>query len=114
MGSPVRPKGPSCGPIRSKALVMGNRILHNEALQPFRMCQSHAKADGPTVVLHIERVVRQAESLRESVHQLSDMVEGVSELFRVGPIAVSEPRIVGRNKMVVVCKSRQQRLKHPG
>jgi hypothetical protein len=92
---------------------MGDRILHNESLHSLRVCQGHAKADRPTIVLHIEHVVRQTERLREAVHQLSDMVKGISELFWVGPIAVSETRIVGRNQMVVVCEPRQQRLKHP-
>src|ERR1700733_3763380 len=114
MGRPVRPKCPPCCPIRPKTFVMGNRILHDESLRPLRMCQGHAKANRSTVILHIERIVRQTERLREAVHQLSQVVKGVSELFWVGPIAVSEPRIVGCNQMVVACKPRQQWLKHPG
>ena len=86
---------------------MSNCILHDESLNPLRMCQGHAESDRPTVVLHVERIARQTERLREAVHQLSDVVEGVIELLWVGPIAVSEPRIVRRNQMVVVCKPRQ-------
>jgi hypothetical protein len=70
------------------------------------------KPTGP-LVLHIEGVVRQTERLREFVHQLTDVVEGVSELIWFGPIAVPEPGIVGSYQMVVVREPRQQRLKHP-
>ena len=41
------------------------------------------------------------------------MVEGVSRTASVGPVAVSETRIIGRDQMVVVRKPRKEWLKHP-
>jgi hypothetical protein len=53
-------------------------------------------------------------SMEQQVSYCTVMVEGISIFYReAGPIAVSESRIVGRNQMVVICKPRQQRLKHP-
>ena len=56
---------------------------------------------------------QEERSMEQQVSYRTVTVEGVSEVFWVGPIAVSEPRIVRRYQMVVVCKPRQQRLKHP-
>jgi len=47
---------------------MGNRILHDESLHPLRMCQGHAKADRPSIILHVDRIVRHTERFREAVH----------------------------------------------
>ena len=66
------------------------------------MCQCHAKANRPAIVLHIKRVVRQTQRLREIVYHGSDVVEGVIELLGIRPVAVSVTGIVWRNQMVVV------------
>ena len=81
---------------------MGHRILHDERLHPLWVGQGHAKADRPTVVLHVERVARQANSQREVVHDRSDVVKGVVELLRIWPVAVAVARIIWRNQMISV------------
>jgi hypothetical protein len=68
-------------------------------------CARPCKGQRAAIVLHINRVVRQTERFCETVHQLSDVVEGISELLWVGPIAVSETRIIGRSQMVFICES---------
>ena len=73
---------------------MSYRILDDESLHPLGMCQCHAKANRATVVLHVERVARQTQRLGEIVHDRGDVVKGVGELLRVGPVTVSEAGIV--------------------
>ena len=92
---------------------MADRILDDKSLHALGVCQCDAKADRSTVVLHVERVMRETECLREAVHHGGDVVEGVVELLRVGPVAVPVARIIGRDQMVAVCEPRQERLKHP-
>ncbi len=77
------------------------------------MGQDHAKAHGPAVILHVERVVREPERFGEVVHDLGDVIEGVCEFFRVGPIAVSETRIIGRDQVIAIGKPREEWLEHP-
>ena len=48
------------------------------------MGQDHAKADGAAVILHVERVVREAERFGEMIHHVCDVVEGVGEFFGSG------------------------------
>jgi hypothetical protein len=72
MSGSVRPEGsPGC-PICSKAFVVSDRILDDEGLHSLWVCQCHAEANRPTVVLHVKRVVQQAERLREGVHHRGD------------------------------------------
>ena len=103
LSSPVRPEGSPGRPVRPKTFVMSNRILDDESLHTLRMRQCHPKTDRPTVVLHVKRVVRQTERLREVIHHGGDIVEGVIKLFGVGPVAVSVTRVIGSNQTVVIC-----------
>src|SRR6202012_3069785 len=76
------------------------------------MRQSHPKPYWTSVVLHVKRVASQAESFRKVVDDAGDMVEGIVELLRVGPVAVAVAGIVRRDQMVLISEARQQRLKH--
>ena len=111
--APVCPECPPRCPDRSEAFVVSDRILDDESLNPFRMCQCHAKANGPAVVLHIQRVVRQAHRLCEIVDHGSDVVERIIEPLRVRPFAVSEARVIGRDKVITIGKPGEERLEHP-
>src|SRR5437762_12603438 len=77
------------------------------------MRQRHAKADRSAVVLHVERVMREAECFREVIHDLGVMIEGVRELLRIWPVTVSEARVVGRDKVIVIRESSEEWLEHP-
>ena len=92
---------------------MRDRVLDDESLRPFWVCQYHAKADRAAVVLHIKRVVRQPERFGEVVHNLGDVIEGIREFFRVRPVAVSEAWVIGRDKMIAIGKPGEERLEHP-
>ncbi len=81
-------------------------------LDPFGMGQDHAEADGSAVVLHVERVAREAERLGEMIHHAGDVIEGVREFFWVWPIAVAEARIIGRDEVVAIGKAGEERLEH--
>src|SRR5262245_24783709 len=113
MSGPVSPECPPCDPDRAKAFVVGDRILDDESLHPLRVGQCHAKANRPTVVLHVKRVVRQSQRLRELVYCGSDVVEGIIELLRVWPVAMSEARVIGRDKVITIRESGEERLEHP-
>jgi hypothetical protein len=91
---------------------VGDSILNNESVDAFGMGEDHAEADGPAVVLHIKMVARQTESFGEVGHDFGDMVEGIGEFFRVGPSAVAEAGIVGRDQMIAIRKAGEERFEH--
>ena len=93
---------------------MRHGVLDDERLDPVRMRQSHAKADRTAVVLHVQRVARETERLGEAIHDLGEVIERIRELFRIGPVAVSETRIVRRDQVIPIGQPREQRLEHPG
>ncbi len=78
-GKQVRPQrffvrrtiGPECAasrPIDSESFVVGHRVLNDEGLYPFWMCQNDAKAHRPAIVLHIKCVSGQTKRLREIIN----------------------------------------------
>ena len=79
----------------------------------YRMGQGHAKTHGAAVVLHVKRVAREPKSFGEVIHGFGDMIERVREFFRVGPVAVSEAGVIGRDKVIVIGKPGKERLEHP-
>jgi hypothetical protein len=90
-----------------------DRVLDDESLRPFRVCQYHAKAHRAAVVLHIKRVAREPERFGEVVHDLGDVIEGICEFIWVRPVAVSKAWVVGRDKVIAVRKPGEKRLEHP-
>ena len=86
---------------------MSHRILHDEGIDALRMCQRHAEAYGPPIVLHVECVSAQAKYLREIIDDPSDVVEGLVKLLWVRPIAVAKTGIVWRDQVVLVRESCQ-------
>ena len=113
VGGAIRPKGAARLPDCAQTLVMRDRVLNDQRLDPLRMRERHAEADRAPVILHIERIARQADRLDEVVHDRGDVVEGVGEGLRVWPVAMPESRIVGRDQMVAVGKPGEERLEHP-
>ena len=99
---PVRPeRSPGC-PVRTEAFIVCHRILYDERFHPLWVGQGHTKANRPPVVLHVQRVVRQAKSHREVVRDQSDVVERIVELLRIWPVAVAVAWIIRRNQMISV------------
>src|SRR5207302_8628233 len=114
VGGAVGPKGPTRPPDRAQALVMRHSILDDETLGSVRMGQGHAKTHGAAVILHVKRVAREPKSFGEVTHGFGDVIERVREFFRVWPVAVSKTEVIGRDKVIAIGKSREQRLEHPG
>ena len=85
---------------------MGDSILDDQRLNPFRMRERKAKADRAAIVLHEENVAMQIESHRELIHDGRQMVESVREGSRVRRPAMTEAGIVRRDQMVAVGKQR--------
>jgi hypothetical protein len=77
------------------------------------VCHGHAKANRPSVVLHIKRVAREPERFAEVIHDLSVVIEGIREFFRVRPITVPEAGVIGRNKVITIAKPGEERLEDP-
>ena len=52
----IRPKFAPGLPIRAQAFIVSHSILYDEGLDALRMCQDHAEAYRPSIVLHVECV----------------------------------------------------------
>jgi hypothetical protein len=70
------------------------------------------KTDRATVILRVKRVAREPERFGEMNHDFGDAIERVRELFWVRPVAVSEARVIGRNKVIAIRKPGEERLEH--
>src|ERR1700691_3657964 len=46
------------------------------------------------------------------IHNVGVMIEGIRELFRIRPIAVSEARVIGRDQVIAIGKPSEERLEH--
>ena len=92
---------------------MRHSVLDDESLDSIRMGQGHAKTHGAAVILHVKRVAREPKSLGEVIHGFGDVIERVREFLRVRPVTVSEARIIGRDKVIVIGKLGEEGLEHP-
>src|SRR6266496_1518383 len=99
-------------PVCAQPFVVRDRVLNDESFYALGVRECHAKTNGPAVILHVQRVAREAERFGEMIHNLRDMIERVSEFLRVWPVAVSEARIIRRNKVKSIGKSSEERLEH--
>ena len=112
VGRAVGPKSPPCLPIRSQAFVVRHGILNDESFDPFRMRQDHAETHRAAVILHVQRVARESERFGKVVHDLGEVIERVREFLRVGPVAMSKARVIGRDQVIVIGKAGEERLEH--
>ncbi len=92
---------------------MGDGVLYDERLHAFRMSNGEPEPDRPTIILHVQRIAIEAERLGEVLHHLSNMIERVGKRLGARRIAVTEPRIIRGNEVVIRGETRQQRLVHP-
>ena len=112
VGSTIGPKGAPRFPVLAETGVVCYRVLDDESFDPVRVSQDHAKADGATVILHVEGEAGETERFGEVIHDFRDVIEGVRELFRVRPVAVSEAWVIGRDKVIAIGKTGEERLEH--
>src|SRR6266702_1154311 len=77
------------------------------------MRQSHAKTNRDAVILHVKSKTREPERFGKVIHDLGVVIEGIREFFRVRPVAVSEARVIGRDKVIAIGKPGEERLEHP-
>ena len=92
---------------------MRHSVLDDQGLDPLRVGQGHPETHGAAVILHIKRVVRDAQRFGEVVHDLGVVIERVGELLRVRPVAVAKARVVGRDEVIAIGKPGEERLEHP-
>src|SRR6476659_9329854 len=76
------------------------------------MSQGHAKTNRAAVILHVKGIAGEAERFGEVTHNLGVVIEGIREFFRVRPVALSEARVIWRDKMILIRKPGKERLKH--
>src|SRR5579871_5924703 len=112
VGRAIGPEGASRFPLLAETGVVGYRILDDESFDSLRVGQDHAKADGATVILHVEVEAGETERFGEVIHYFRDVIEGVRELFRVRPVAVTEAWVIGRDKVIAIGKTGEERLEH--
>jgi hypothetical protein len=92
---------------------MCHRVLNDETFESLRMCEGEPEANRAAVVLHIQTVMSEPDSLREVIDNSGDVVEGVGEDRRLGRVTVTESRVVWRDHMVAVRETGKERLEHP-
>ena len=110
--SAIGPKLSPRIPIRTQALVVGDGVLYDQRFHAVGVRQDHAKTYRAAVILHVKSVVREAERFGEVVHDVGDVIERVWEFFRVGPVAVSEAGVIGRDHVIAIGKAGEERLEH--
>src|SRR5579859_2475292 len=113
LGSPQRGKqrrhfrmslrlGPVLGntlPPGPETLFISVGVLNDQRLQPIRMSEDQAIADGRTVILHIYAVATDLELFEQLVGRLSQMIEGVVVDRGRRGVALTEARIVGSDQV---------------
>ncbi len=67
------------GPLRAR------RISDDHRLNSFGMSQGHTKTNRAAVVPHEQSVAIQMQLLRKVLHDLSQMTEGIGEIFVIRP-----------------------------
>src|SRR5256885_1241179 len=77
IGCAVGPKSAAGFPVFPETGIMRHGILNDQRLNALRVSKSQAKANWPTIVLHVEAVMRQAERLGKMLHHGRNVVEGV-------------------------------------
>src|SRR4029453_18143222 len=100
-------------PICAESFIMRDGVLNDESFHSLRVCKQHAKTDRTAVILHVKRVARESQRFGEVIYDLGDMIERVRELFRVRPVAMSEARVIGCNKMKSIGEPEEKGFAHP-
>src|SRR5260370_6581357 len=113
VGCAVGPKSAAEVPVFPETALMRHSILNDERLNALRVSKSQAKANWPTIVLHVEAVMCQAERPGHMLHHGRNVVEGVRELGMIRPIAMAETRIIRSDQVIAVGQALQKRLIHP-
>src|ERR1700740_1942885 len=89
----MRPKLAARLPVCPQAFVMGNCILNNQSFYALGVRQDHSETHRPAIILHVKCVAREPERFGKPIHDVGVVIECVSELFGIRPIAVSEARV---------------------
>src|SRR5450755_2855688 len=113
VGCAVGPKSAAEVPVFPETTLMRHSILNDERLNALRVSKSQAKANWPTIVLHVEAVMCQAQRFGHMLRHGRKVVEGVRECGRIRPIAMAETRIIRGDQVIAVGQALQKRLIHP-
>ena len=99
VAGPVSPEITTGLPERPQTVLVSDRVLDHQRIQPIGMRHRQTEPDGPAVVLHKEAVQIETHELREAFDDSSQVVEGVGERRWVWRCPVAESWIVGSHQM---------------
>src|SRR5215469_2436691 len=86
-----------------QSLFIGVAVLHNEPAHPLGMLQGKAPSYGRPIIHNVQGVACNTELFEQTVNQLAEAVESISELASVWHFALAVSRIVGSDETVAVC-----------
>ena len=92
---------------------MGAGVLNDKPLHAFRMCDSQPETDGSPIVLHVQNVVLKTQHFSKALHHLRNVIKGIGKFLAAGRIAMTEPRIIRCNEVILRGQTGQQWLEHP-
>ncbi len=75
------------------------------------MGQGHAKI-GAAIILHVKRVARETERFGEEIYDLGVVIKRIRKFFRLRPVAVSEAKVIGRDKVIAIGKPGEEGFEH--
>jgi hypothetical protein len=113
VGGPVGPERAAGVPQRAEAVLVRDRVLHDQRPHPGRVRGRQPESNRAAVVLHEQGVPSEAEQVGEAPDDLGQVIEGVGEAGRVGRVAIAETRVIRRDEVEGVGQPRQQRFPHP-
>src|SRR5215469_7018373 len=110
----VSPVSPNRIPELLQSLFIGVAVLHNEPGHALGMLQGKPPSYGRAVVHNIHGVACNTELFEQTVNQLAEAVESISELASLWHITLAVSRIVRSDQTIAVCQGRNQVAEHVG
>ena len=91
---------------------MRDGVLDDQRLHPLGVGERQAEPDRAAVVLQVQAVVDDPLQLQESIDDLGEVIERVSERLRRGRVAASEARVIGCDQTESVRQARDEVAEH--
>ena len=108
-GAPVLPKrSPEAVPGFRETDFVSVAVLDGQPFQSVRVPRDHPEADRAAIVLNEQTVAIKTTTAEKGLRNLGEFVEGVSKACRIGHVAVSETRIIGRDHVKTSGQRRNQ------
>jgi hypothetical protein len=96
----------------SAILVVQRAVLGDDGPDGLGMLEGEPESNWGAEIHHVQREALDAECIEQTVDDLGDVVETVSELCSVRGVTVPEGRVVGRDDVIGVGELRDQVAEH--